>query len=598
MIKQKAQLKARRVFRSRKRQVGDFADSASRGADRHIFRRIQNFGEVARFSVAWILLIMVLISSVIFQTRGLEKYHLSYQPVIGGVYTEGVSGTFTNASPIFAATSVDLSVSRLIFNSLLTYDYSGKLVNDLAESISKDEAGLVYTVLLKPGVRWQDGEPFVADDVVFTYQMIQHPDTKSPYNLSWQGIKIAAPNQSVVTFTLPTSLSSFPLSLTTGIVPKHILSRVSPAQLRSSDFNTSPIGTGPFKLTKIDRVDDLTSNTKKQLIELSAYSGYFKKTPDLSAFVLKTYGSDDELNEALKNRDIDAASLSDYPAKILQDQKGVLTSASLLGGTYIFMNTARDSLSSVDIRHALTLGTNIPELLNILPYPVRKVNGPLLSTQAGYDAAYVQNGYNLAAAQAKLDGLGWARQGTDIRTKDGKQLEFGLVTTENSDLALIAGKLQAQWAQDLGIKLVISLKDSVSNQQAILQHNYDILLYGISIGADPDVYAYWHSSQAVVDRFNVSNYKSAVADEALESGRTRTDSAVRSTKYRQFLTAWRDDAPAIGLYQPVAFYVTSSKLYGYEPQLLSGVSDRYYNVENWRTLVSKQPIVQTSKVSP
>ncbi len=593
MIQQRARLKARRIFRSRKRQAGEFADTASKGIDKHVFKRIQNFAEVARFSIAWALLVIVLIGSVTYQTRGLEKYYLSYQPVAGGIYNEGMVGTFTNANPLFASNSVDLSVSRLIFNSILTYNTHGELVNDLAENVQKSDDGLTYTITLKSNVYWQDGEQLVSDDVVYTYQAIQNPDTRSPYNLSWRDIKVEAVDQRTVRFTLPSPLNSFPLSITNGIVPKHILGKVAFGQLRSSDYNASPIGSGPFRLIAIERVDDITSSVKKQRIELQANGTYFKGKPKLDVFVLHTYATDTEMSDALVDHILDGEVSSDYPKQLLEEHSSFkLLSSTMLGGTYVFMKTTDDTLASKELRQALVMGTDMKKVLSTLPYPVRQLRSPLLPTHIGYDASLDQLESDIAGANAKLDALGWTRNSTDIRTKDGKQLELSIATLQDSDLALVATALQSQWSQDLGVKLSVVLKSTTDNQTAILQHGYQMMLYGISMGADPDVYAYWHSSQAINERFNLSLYRSADADAALEAGRTRPDAALRAAKYRPFLSSWRDDAPAIGLYQPVSFYVTTGSLNGFDARSFNSVSDRFYEVEKWQNQISKQPIVK------
>ena len=121
-------------------------------------------------------------------------------------------------------------------------------------------------------------------------------------------------------------------------------------------------------------------------------------------------------------------------------------------------------------------------------------------------------------------------------------------------------------------------------------HEYDVLLYGISIGQDPDVFPYWHSSQVDVrsaNRLNFSEYKSVAADKALEAGRTRTDPAVRVAKYKPFLTAWRDDAPAIALYQPRYVYITRNELAGFDAKRLGSAVDRLDAVHTWTVLQDK-----------
>ena len=94
-----------------------------------------------------------------------------------------------------------------------------------------------------------------------------------------------------------------------------------------------------------------------------------------------------------------------------------------------------------------------------------------------------------------------------------------------------------------------------------------------------------HSSQADIrssNRLNFSEFKSKTADIALESGRTRPDPAIRAPKYRPLMQAWRDEAPAIALYQPRFLYITRGKVYGFNPRVVNTSTDRFSNVQNWR----------------
>ena len=150
--------------------------------------------------------------------------------------------------------------------------------------------------------------------------------------------------------------------------------------------------------------------------------------------------------------------------------------------------------------------------------------------------------------------------------------------------------LQKQFSE-MGVKLNIDLKTGSEFQQALFTHQYDALLYGISIGADPDVFAFWHSSQAVTERFNLSEYKSAKADASLEDGRTRSDAALRALKYRPFLDAWRDDSPAIGIYQPRLLYITNGPLYNLKTSEVVTSFDRYNNVHEWMINTEQTPLL-------
>jgi peptide/nickel transport system substrate-binding protein len=171
-----------------------------------------------------------------------------------------------------------------------------------------------------------------------------------------------------------------------------------------------------------------------------------------------------------------------------------------------------------------------------------------------------------------------------MRVKEGKKLEISLVTQNTYEYSQVASELQRQW-EKMGIALKVDLVNEQDLQQNhIAPHQYDILLYGVSLGTDPDVYAYWHSREAGLGGFNLSEYKNTAVDTSLEGGRTRSDATQRAIKYRGFLEAWRKDIPAIALYQPSFDYIQSSATDGFTPHTLVSPADRFSDVVNWRVL--------------
>ncbi len=129
------------------------------------------------------------------------------------------------------------------------------------------------------------------------------------------------------------------------------------------------------------------------------------------------------------------------------------------------------------------------------------------------------------------------------------------------------------------------IENEESRQSTIATHSYDALLNSISVGADPDVYAFWHSSQfdpRLKTRLNFSEYKSKVADAALEGGRSRNNPKLRIVKYQPFLKAWVADNPAIALYRPQFVFLVSGKFDGFVVKTMVNPSDKYVNIENWK----------------
>src|SRR6185503_418921 len=115
-----------------------------------------------------------------------------------------------------------------------------------------------------------------------------------------------------------------------------------------------------------------------------------------------------------------------------------------------------------------------------------------------------------------------------------------------SEYAAVTAALQKAW-KAVGVDVQVTQLSDIDLQSVVSRHEYSAVLYGISLGTDPDVFAYWHSSQAdprSTSRLNLSEYTSVTADRALEAGRSRSDPSVRAAKYRPFLDVWRADAPA------------------------------------------------------
>ena len=172
----------------------------------------------------------------------------------GGTYHEGTVGQPRYISPILARTNdVDMNISRLVYSGLMRMDENGKVVGDLAESVDISDDGKTYTAHLRSGIKWHDGEQFNADDVLFTIQMIQNPDAKSPAAPIFQGVVAAKVDDQKVKFTLREPYAPFLYNLTQNIIPEHVWISVEPKNITLAEQNLKPIGTGPFVFKKLKK---------------------------------------------------------------------------------------------------------------------------------------------------------------------------------------------------------------------------------------------------------------------------------------------------------------------------------------------------------
>lgn len=593
MIDRTTRLRWRRRIRRGKRQVEDIGVQAEESLEKHFFKRLVKLPGVLRFTVTWLLLLVLLIGGLVVQTRALDNYFLVDKPVSGGTFVEGVHGSFTNANPLFATNAVNRSVSRLVFAGLLKYDEKNNLVNDLANSWRANESGTEYTVNIPANLKWQDGHPLTVDDVVFTFQTIQNPDVHSPLLVGWKDVSIVATSPQTVVFKLANPLSTFAAGLTTGLIPKHLLQNVPADQLRSVAFNTaSPVGAGPFKWDAV-QVDGQTPETRQEQIALLPYEDYVGGKPKLSKFIIKAFHDENSMVNAFRSQDLNAmVGLNNTPSD-LQSKNGIYEhSIPLMGETMVFFKITNPVLNNVKVRQALIQATDRGDIIQGLGYPVLPADEPLLKSSLGYNPKYAEANFNLNAARQILQKDGWKLDAQNVLAKKDQQLKFTLYTQDSQDYKYISNKLQSQWAQ-LGVQVDVKLQNDTELQQTISNHSYDSLLYSIEMGPDPDVFAYWGSSQADVrapSRTNFSEYKSATADASLEAGRTRLLPQLRTIKYRPFLQAWKDDAPAVALFQPRFLYITRGQIFGFKPNSLAAGINRYANVNNWMIREDKKPI--------
>ncbi len=579
-------LRVRRIFRRRQKQVRVATTTAGQKFDNHFFDRLERLLDVQRFVIGWLFLVISLVILTVLQTVGLTQYHTKLGPVAGGVYHEGMVGVYSNANPIYATGPVDTSVSRLLFAGLFKYDDANELVGDLASRYEVDESGRTYTVHLKPNLSWHDGAKLTSQDVVFTYQLIQNPDVKSPLLYSWQGIAVSAPDPNTVVFRLPNALTAFPYGLTTGIIPSHILKPVPVRQLRTASFNTvKPVGSGPFTWDTLQLGSDTVGADELTLIALKRFDKYAGGAPLLDGFVLHVYEDEDTMLAAYKKRTIQAmAGLKTLSEDIVNDESSYVYAMPTTAATMVFFKTTQAPFDDGAVRKALAQAVDQPAILAKLGQKHLPVREPFLASQKPYyDKAYEQFGYDPKAAAALLDQAGWQKNKDGKRAKNGQLLTVQILAEDTPDNLKTLALLKGYWSA-VGVTTQIIPAPLADFQSSLETHSYSALLYGISIGPDPDVFVYWDSSQSdprSPNRLNFSEYKSAAADAALESGRTRQDTVVRALKYASFLKAWRDDVPAFGLYQPNSLYVTRGAVAGLTDHTVNTGADRYYSVPAW-----------------
>lgn len=560
--------------------------ATTRHAHKFVLGRLKNLREAREYIASWLLVVAILISAVALQTFWSQESYSQSAAVPGGTYAEGMLGPIATLNPLYAQSDAELSAVRLIFSSLYDYDSTGHLRGDIATSLTSNREKTSYTVTIRPDAKWHDGQKVTADDVVFTINLMKNLDAHALMYNSWSGVSAVATNPTTAQFTLQSPYALFPQALTFAILPKHILQKVAPGALSQSTFSISPVGSGPFQLRLLQSTGN---DTLHKIVNLARWDNYHHGKAKLERFEIHSYVNATEIVQALKRRDINAAFDINDVSGDLSKSALQTDSYSTGGGVYALFNTQQTVLSDQSVRVALQRGADTTKIRQSLSFKPPKLDLPFLSNQVQGVTLPDALAYDKQAAQQSLDKAGWGKGRDGIRYKGNARLIIHVAYLKNPEYSHVAKMLADQWRQ-LGIDVQLNefnpatSADQTFAQSVLQPRRYDVLINQLSIGADPDVFPYWHSSQANPFGLNFSNYTNPSADDALLSARLRDEPELRAKKYAAFATQWLQDVPAIGLYQSTVVYAHTTSTTAITPHtILPTIVDRYSNILYWTT---------------
>lgn len=558
-------------------------NTTTRHAHKFVLSKLDSLRNVKQHIVVWLAIIGVLIAAVAAQMFWYQQAYRTTAWKEGGTYAEAVLGPINTLNPLYATTAAEQSASKLIFSSLYSYDDTGSLSDDLATSMTVSQNGREYLVTLRDDARFSDDVKLTAQDVVFTVGLMKSAEVRSVMFGNWNDVTAEAMDDKTVKFILPAQYASFPHALTFSVLPRHVLEDVAPGAIRQSGFSISPVGSGPFALKLLQNSPD----GLHKIANLSASSKYYRGVPRLARFELHGYADQEAMNRALQTGEVNAAAGTDAKASELPKSYEV-KEYPVNSGVYALFNSDSPVLKELKLRQALQTGTDTADLRKAVGYQVPDLYLPFVNGQLRGDGVLAPVTHDVTRAKALLDEAGWkVATGQTVRQNaSGQPLELNVVTVKDPAYEKVLERLAGQW-RELGVKVNTDIKDPTDPRQDFVQTTlqpraYDVLLYKLVIGVDPDVYAYWHSSQASRSGYNFANYRSGASDDALASARARTEPALRNEKYKSFAEQWLKDVPAIGLYQSVMQYV-------YRPSVMPDIkvggvpaeTDRYANIRYW-----------------
>ncbi|MCL7452347.1 MAG: ABC transporter substrate-binding protein [Anaerolineae bacterium] len=504
--------------------------------------------------------------------------------VRGGIYVEGVVGYSEAINPILAprmapANPVDQDLSALVFEGLTSLDASGQISPSLALDWDVTEDGSVYEFRLRRGVTWHDGAPFSADDVAFTVQAIQDPDYQGDPNLSalWRDVTVYQVDDYTVRFTLGEPFPSFLYYTSIGLLPAHLVGNVPASGLGQHPFSTEkPIGTGMFQ------VEDIAPDR----VVLAVNPSYWGPEPELDGLEFWFYGSWDNLLTDYEQGEVHAfhpPTLDDL-SRLVSVPDLQLYSAPTAGYGIVFLNLVRDSVAffqEQEVRQALLYGLERQMLIDeILAGQGQVAHSPIVPMSWAYDPSARQYGYDPERAVGLLDAVGWMDSNADrIRDRDGADLAFTLLVSDEPPMAQMAESMARQW-RTIGIDVEIRSVTSEVANRFVRTRNFDAALVEVDLTADTDPYPLWHSTQAESGQ-NFAGFQHEESDLIMEEIRSTTDAERQLELYHTFQQIFAEQVPSLLIYYPIYTYAVDSQVEGVQLAPLLHNSDRFRNAEDW-----------------
>lgn len=529
-----------------------------------------------RFSI---LLLSLLLVVSLFAGCGSEEPTAGQEPQDDGQKTGGTvrlamwsspAGVF---NPIYYSDQYDANIIDLVFEGLTKYNEKLEIVPNIAERFEWSDDGKTVTFYLRKDVKFHDGEPLTAEDVYFTFMTICHPDYSGPRTYSVnrlkgyyeyhgkideeastednivyeiepftadtvEGIKVI--DDYTISFTAVEEYASFLEDLGYGILPAHVFEGVEVKDIPHHEFNTKPIGTGPFKLAEYK---------KDQYAVLEKFDDYFEGAPKIDKIVYMIRNQETALME-LESGELDICDITPQDFDMVSGWDHVdIQETMAMGYQYMAINHRRELFQDQKVRQALAYAINRQGIVdNVLQGHGAVMNAPIPPVSWAYSDDVNAYEYNVEKAKQLLAEAGWTLGSDGILEKNGKKFEVELLYPTGNAVREASAPIIKENLEAVGIKVNLQLMDFPSmREKAINNHDFDLCLIGWGLSFDPDASFAFHSDPAK-GSWNYVGYKNERSDELLDAGVATTDMEERKEIYREWCKLVNEDLPYIFLY--------------------------------------------------
>lgn len=490
---------------------------------------------------------------------------------------------------VLQVTKASRAVDNAIFARFVTYDDSLRLVPDLVTEVPTTANGGIapdgraVTYHLRSGVRWHDGEPLTAADVVFTYQVIMHPDCGAETQQGFDVVeRVETPDSLTVVFHLREPYASFVADTFSDedVLPRHLLAAHVGPKFREAPFHRAPVGAGPFVFQEW---------VAGSHIRVTRWDGYHGGAPYLDEIVFKFVPEANTLALQLQAGDLDGYDQAEAAQlALLEKLPGVrLYRTPSLQYEHLDFNCEHPILSDARVRRALAVATDRDAIARHvyegLATPARADVSPLVPWYN--PAADTANAHDPARAARLLEAAGWRdADGDGIRERDGRPLRLEITTTAGRTARERAEVvLQQQW-RAVGADLAIRNFDAAAlfgSDGRLRTGKFEVALFGWGQPPDPSGMEVVYGSRFVPpDGQNMGRFRNARLDSLAALGARIPDGPERTRVVREIEDILLREMPVIPLVWHLEVDPMTERLQNYRPNPTSLAGDTW-NVHAW-----------------
>ena len=414
--------------------------------------------------------------------------------------------------PILATVATEGDIDGMLYDSLVAYDGANvphpRLAADVPtpanHGISGD--GKTFTFHLRRNVKWQDGAPFTAADVVFTMHAILDPKNVVANRSLYSDIeRVDAIDRYTVAFHLRNRKASFLAVVGDGypIMPAHLLEKT--ANLATDPLNSQPVGTGPYRLVRWNRGERL---------EFEANPDYFLGAPRFKRITMSIIPDSNTESIALRQHEIDFATVDSSGYNQLRDATGILRKTEPYNDFVAYaLNEKRPLLRDRRVRLAITKAVDRDTITRNITFGTgTPAYGDLPFFMYGGRVPAGWKSFDPAAAMRLLDEAGWKAGPDGIRQKNGNVLRLEMISFSGSASGTSAAIQIQQMLRHVGIDTEVkSFSPSLYFSPAsaggpVSSGKFDLASYTFQGGSDPTNDELYSCAGRLPNGFNAANY--------------------------------------------------------------------------------------------